>query len=62
MPNKGVIMSAAQAFLQNQRKAFITGATSGIGRAVAIRLARDGFEVIVHGEALIAADAGRTAI
>jgi NAD(P)-dependent dehydrogenase (short-subunit alcohol dehydrogenase family) len=55
-------MSVAQAFPQNQRKALITGATSGVGRAVAIQLAHDGFEVIVHGEALIAADAGRTAI
>ena len=31
------------------KTAFITGSARGIGRAIAIRLAKDGFRVILHG-------------
>lgn len=31
------------------KTAFVTGSARGIGRAIAVRLAKDGYEVIVHG-------------
>src|ERR1700730_14002447 len=42
-------MSAAQNSNLEGHKALVTGATSGIGKAIALRLGLDGAEVIVHG-------------
>jgi len=42
-------MPATQARNLQGQKALVTGATSGLGRAIALQLARDGAEVIVHG-------------
>ncbi|HET7868387.1 MAG TPA: SDR family NAD(P)-dependent oxidoreductase, partial [Burkholderiaceae bacterium] len=36
------------------KRALVTGASGDLGRAIALRLARDGFHVIVHANSRIA--------
>jgi NAD(P)-dependent dehydrogenase (short-subunit alcohol dehydrogenase family) len=49
MPNEGAAMGTIDQNNLEGRRALVTGATSGIGRAIALQLAREEAEVLVHG-------------
>jgi 3-oxoacyl-[acyl-carrier protein] reductase len=38
--------------MNSERVVLVTGSSRGIGRAIALRLARDGFDIVVHGRSL----------
>jgi NAD(P)-dependent dehydrogenase (short-subunit alcohol dehydrogenase family) len=46
---QGAVMSSRRNSDLHGQTALVTGATSRLGRAIALQLARDGAEVIVHG-------------